>query len=220
MEQEITPWAPDELVPVCPECGLKFGIEAGINYSRKHHCRLCGCVVCRDCCHAVLYKALADIVHHPVKCTDDASVRICNFCLENKIAELQERMGQSEISSMYLSLYNRYADMKKKLEIISKELKYRTYEPQIFRVSPKPVQGSTDQPNIQEHVDKIETDMKKLERLSKQLSSVEEIDSRLSISIRKVTQIVIQDVKFEIISNRTKIDSSRYFLKSFLNILA
>ena len=135
MEQEITPWAPDELVPVCPECGLKFGIEAGINYSRKHHCRLCGCVVCRDCCHAVLYKALADIVHHPVKCTDDASVRICNFCLENKIAELQERMGQSEISSMYLSLYNRYADMKKKLEIISKELKYRTYEPQIFRVS-------------------------------------------------------------------------------------
>ena len=69
-------------------------------------------------------------------------------------------------------------------------------------------------------MDKIETDMKKLERLSKQLSSVEEIDSRLSISIRKVTQIVIQDVKFEIISNRTKIDSSRYFLKSFLNILA
>ena len=52
--------------------------------------------------------------------------------------------------------------------------------------------------------------MKKLERLSKQLSSVEEIDSRLSISIRKVTQIVIQDVKFEIISNRTKIESTRY----------
>ena len=55
--------------------------------------------------------------------------------------------------------------------------------------------------------------MKKLERLSKQLSSVEEIDSRLSISIRKVTQIVIQDVKFEIISNRTKIESTRYFSK-------
>ena len=68
-------------------------------------------------------------------------------------------------------------------------------------------------------MDKIETDMKKLERLSKQLSSVEEIDSRLSISIRKVTQIVIQDVKFEIISNRTKIDSSRYFLKKFLEHL-
>jgi len=91
--------------------------------------------------------------------------------------------------------------MKKKLETISKELKYRTYEPQIFR----------------EHVDKIETDMKKLERLSKQLSSVEEIDSRLSISIRKVTQIVIQDVKFEIISNRTKIESSSSSMASSLN---
>jgi uncharacterized protein YjgD (DUF1641 family) len=72
-------------------------------------------------------------------------------------------------------------------------------------------------PDIQEHVEKIETDIKKLERLSKQLSSVEEIDSRLSISIRKVTQIVIQDVKFEIISNRTKLESTRYCLITRLN---
>jgi hypothetical protein len=39
-------WAPDDLVPLCITCGSKFG---GIGGLRKHHCRLCGTLLCVKC---------------------------------------------------------------------------------------------------------------------------------------------------------------------------
>ncbi|KAJ3818837.1 FYVE zinc finger-domain-containing protein [Lentinula raphanica] len=41
-EQRITPWQPDSAVSRCPHCDVSFHPLS----NRKHHCRLCGRVVC------------------------------------------------------------------------------------------------------------------------------------------------------------------------------
>lgn len=46
IEQRIVPWQPDEDFPLCMTCGSKFGIRR-----RRHHCRLCGGVMCDRCSH-------------------------------------------------------------------------------------------------------------------------------------------------------------------------
>lgn len=43
-EQNIVPWIDEDLVKLCPTCAKSFNIAR-----RKHHCRLCGSVMCQDC---------------------------------------------------------------------------------------------------------------------------------------------------------------------------
>jgi hypothetical protein len=43
-EQSVVPWLPEEMVKLCPSCAKSFNIAR-----RKHHCRLCGSVMCTDC---------------------------------------------------------------------------------------------------------------------------------------------------------------------------
>ena len=42
LEQQITPWAPDSSASACPICTTSFHPLT----NRKHHCRLCGTLVC------------------------------------------------------------------------------------------------------------------------------------------------------------------------------
>jgi len=42
LEQQITPWAPDSSATACPICTTSFHPLT----NRKHHCRLCGTLVC------------------------------------------------------------------------------------------------------------------------------------------------------------------------------
>jgi len=43
-EKNIVPWIDEDLVKLCPTCARSFNIAR-----RKHHCRLCGSVMCQDC---------------------------------------------------------------------------------------------------------------------------------------------------------------------------
>lgn len=43
-EVEVVPWIDEDLVKLCPTCAKGFNIAR-----RKHHCRLCGSVMCQDC---------------------------------------------------------------------------------------------------------------------------------------------------------------------------
>ncbi|CAI4228345.1 unnamed protein product [Auanema sp. JU1783] len=43
-EREIVPWLDDRDSTVCPSCAAKFGLTR-----RRHHCRLCGKVMCHQC---------------------------------------------------------------------------------------------------------------------------------------------------------------------------
>ncbi|KAI0216325.1 Rabenosyn-5 [Lamellibrachia satsuma] len=45
-EKNLVPWAPDEHVNLCMTCGQPFRITR-----RRHHCRLCGGVMCNKCSH-------------------------------------------------------------------------------------------------------------------------------------------------------------------------
>ncbi|EQK99726.1 zinc finger domain-containing protein [Ophiocordyceps sinensis CO18] len=44
LEQSVVPWEEDEAVPKCPFCQQEFGSWT----FRRHHCRICGRVVCAD----------------------------------------------------------------------------------------------------------------------------------------------------------------------------
>lgn len=44
IEKSVVPWVSDQDVPFCPDCGSKFTIR-----NRRHHCRLCGSIMCRKC---------------------------------------------------------------------------------------------------------------------------------------------------------------------------
>ncbi|KAM6924646.1 rabenosyn-5 isoform 2-T2 [Xenentodon cancila] len=44
IEKSVVSWVNDSDVPFCPDCGSKFNIR-----NRRHHCRLCGSIMCRRC---------------------------------------------------------------------------------------------------------------------------------------------------------------------------
>ncbi|XP_052461224.1 rabenosyn-5-like isoform X3 [Carassius gibelio] len=44
LEKSVVSWVNDQDVPFCPDCGGKFNIR-----NRRHHCRLCGSIMCRKC---------------------------------------------------------------------------------------------------------------------------------------------------------------------------
>ncbi|KAG7228111.1 hypothetical protein INR49_013394 [Caranx melampygus] len=43
-KKSVVSWVNDSDVPFCPDCGNKFNIR-----NRRHHCRLCGSIMCRKC---------------------------------------------------------------------------------------------------------------------------------------------------------------------------
>ncbi|XP_078064977.1 rabenosyn-5, partial [Mustelus asterias] len=46
LEKSVVTWVNDRDVPCCPDCGVTFSIAL-----RRHHCRLCGSIMCRRCTH-------------------------------------------------------------------------------------------------------------------------------------------------------------------------
>ncbi|KAM6976402.1 rabenosyn-5 [Aplochiton taeniatus] len=44
IEKSVVSWVSDSDVPFCPDCGNKFNMR-----NRRHHCRLCGSIMCRKC---------------------------------------------------------------------------------------------------------------------------------------------------------------------------
>ena len=43
-EQAVVSWLPEDVVKLCPNCAKSFNLTR-----RKHHCRLCGSIMCGDC---------------------------------------------------------------------------------------------------------------------------------------------------------------------------
>ncbi|XP_015600809.1 rabenosyn-5 [Cephus cinctus] len=67
-ERTIVPWIDDKDVNLCPTCAKSFHIAR-----RKHHCRLCGAIMCHDC---TMFLSLSDarIMTSPVSVQDDSAV--------------------------------------------------------------------------------------------------------------------------------------------------
>ncbi|XP_015127784.1 rabenosyn-5 isoform X2 [Diachasma alloeum] len=67
-EKTIVPWIDDKDVKLCPNCARSFHLAR-----RKHHCRLCGAVMCHDC---TMFLSLLDArkMTSPVSVQDDSAV--------------------------------------------------------------------------------------------------------------------------------------------------
>ena len=55
---------------------------------------------------------------------------------------------------------------------------------------------------IQNFATRIETEMRKLDRLAKQLANIEEIDVRFLKGIKRLTTTILQDAKIQIVTNK------------------
>eukprot|EP00823_Brevimastigomonas_motovehiculus_P002198 TRINITY_DN137_c0_g1_i2.p2 TRINITY_DN137_c0_g1~~TRINITY_DN137_c0_g1_i2.p2 ORF type:complete len:301 (+),score=74.50 TRINITY_DN137_c0_g1_i2:65-904(+) len=83
---ELPTWVPDSKANVCMLCGLLFSI-----LERKHHCRLCGYVVCSKCSE--------NRVALP-KLTSDKKVRVCDRCFQRFAPSyLQRKQEQDPVFS-------------------------------------------------------------------------------------------------------------------------
>jgi len=66
-EKEANPtlWIPDHAVAACMKCNTNFWIGR-----RRHHCRNCGCLFCRDCSNRMI-PIPSEQLYHPVRVCDD-----------------------------------------------------------------------------------------------------------------------------------------------------
>ncbi|KAJ3271723.1 hypothetical protein HDV01_006418 [Terramyces sp. JEL0728] len=68
-------WKPDHLAPECSLCGQKFTF-----FVRKHHCRRCGDVFCKDCCHNTA-RLDQDVQFHQT----GIQSRVCDPCYKESL---------------------------------------------------------------------------------------------------------------------------------------
>jgi hypothetical protein len=59
-------WVTNESVPVCMDCLRSFSL-----FTRRHHCRACGAVTCKECCN--VWATLKDF-------EELGKVRVCHRC--------------------------------------------------------------------------------------------------------------------------------------------
>lgn len=57
-EQGVVPWINEKDVSLCPGCAKSFGMTR-----RKHHCRLCGGVMCADCSDLVSFELAERLIN-------------------------------------------------------------------------------------------------------------------------------------------------------------
>lgn len=88
-DTEVTRWVPDHMASHCFNCDCEFWIA-----KRRHHCRNCGNVFCKDCCHLKLPI--------PDQQLYDA-VLVCNTChdllLESRTREIRSQQLKKAIAT-------------------------------------------------------------------------------------------------------------------------
>ncbi|XP_026099952.1 myotubularin-related protein 4-like isoform X2 [Carassius auratus] len=88
-DTEVTRWVPDHMASHCFSCDSEFWIV-----KRRHHCRNCGNVFCKDCCHLKL-PIPDQQLYDPVL--------VCNSChdllLESRTRELRSQQLEKPIAT-------------------------------------------------------------------------------------------------------------------------
>lgn len=64
MEKQVVCWVADQDVPLCPTCGRSFNFTR-----RRHHCRVCGAIMCHPCSYFVDHEEARHLVQ-----VDDSDV--------------------------------------------------------------------------------------------------------------------------------------------------
>ncbi|XP_061658667.1 myotubularin-related protein 4 isoform X4 [Syngnathoides biaculeatus] len=88
-DTEVTRWVPDHMASHCFNCDCEFWIA-----KRRHHCRNCGNVFCKDCCHLKL-PIPDQQLYDPVL--------VCNNChdllLESRTREIRSQQFKKAIAT-------------------------------------------------------------------------------------------------------------------------
>lgn len=88
-DTEVTRWVPDHMATHCFNCDCEFWIA-----KRRHHCRNCGNVFCKDCCHLKLPIPDQQLYD---------SVLVCNTChdllLECRNREIRSQQLKKAIAT-------------------------------------------------------------------------------------------------------------------------
>ncbi|XP_075969927.1 rabenosyn-5 [Anticarsia gemmatalis] len=93
-EQEVVPWLDGSSVKLCPNCAKTFNLTR-----RKHHCRLCGSILCHDCSMFLDINVARTIVdpsapqtssppEHEI--TEKNGLRLCEHCFN--LIELRKQV--------------------------------------------------------------------------------------------------------------------------------
>ncbi|KAI6175567.1 Rabenosyn-5 [Aphelenchoides bicaudatus] len=107
-EKQTVPWADDSEVTNCRVCNLKFSLT-----KRKHHCRLCGKVICATCSKHLSFKSAQKITSYVSMPTDadleaiednENYMRICAMCKEH-LQRYELRRDLNTVSSVFVDLY-------------------------------------------------------------------------------------------------------------------
>ncbi|KAJ2703466.1 carboxypeptidase Y-deficient [Coemansia sp. IMI 203386] len=95
-EQMVVLWEDDNAVQSCPFCSKAFGMIS----SRRHHCRLCGRVVChRPKCSAMLTIPLPTADNRGFSTDRCADIRACRDC-EMIVLRQRDRAARSSPGAM------------------------------------------------------------------------------------------------------------------------
>nr|CAB3267942.1 rabenosyn-5 [Phallusia mammillata] len=121
-EQTLVPWVRDGDVPFCPTCGDRFYVTR-----RRHHCRLCGSIMCTKCSLFVPYDFADELVETlrestssmprqrsrsllvlPQSSSDnDMTVRCCHDCyriLRKRKDKIEQKYNQPLLVAFYEKL--------------------------------------------------------------------------------------------------------------------
>jgi rabenosyn-5 len=120
IEHQITVWQDDKLAPQCPICQQKFGYAL-----RKHHCRVCGKVICADlgtdCSRDVQVGILSNKLDGgsgQLPRRDDISIRICRDCRDTIFAKKNFERDLGSARPQILKYYDSMARVKHSIEML------------------------------------------------------------------------------------------------------
>ncbi|XP_004348891.1 hypothetical protein CAOG_02141 [Capsaspora owczarzaki ATCC 30864] len=124
-ERAVVDWEDDSKVSVCRTCARSFGLR-----NRRHHCRLCGFVVCGEqTCSDMLSlrsaKRLTDnaagVKARKIQLTTDAGdedleVRVCHTCVQLMFRRATQAARAKARPPQYAQIYERLAVVRKQIE--------------------------------------------------------------------------------------------------------
>ncbi|KAJ2618104.1 carboxypeptidase Y-deficient [Coemansia sp. RSA 1365] len=115
-EQAVVVWEEDVDVADCPFCAKTFGRVA----SRRHHCRLCGRVVCaRAGCSAILSVPLPAPDGQGFSASHCADIRACRTC-EDVIIRHRDRLARAAPQAS--ALVKLYAQVRASMALVEETL--------------------------------------------------------------------------------------------------
>lgn len=105
-EQSIVEWIDESIVPLCPSCANKFSI-----LQRKHHCRLCGAVMCSKCSQFISFEFAYKLIN-PVCLDQPTSLSGLSFLHKmSKISTNNDSIiSNSPLKSLVKSINSPLAD--------------------------------------------------------------------------------------------------------------